>query len=86
MYAPVADIVEVYDNASKPRGRALFLAADGVLRSSPELLALPGTAKAGATVRIHSGDGVASYWVRESLEGSPSFVRYALAEMSHGLE
>lgn len=82
LLGPSAQVVELYDSASKPMGKALLLPVDGILRTAPELLALPGGIKPGGVVRVGSSeDAVVSYWVREALEATPSFVRYALTEM-----
>ena len=86
LLSPSARVVDVYDNASKPKGKSLFMGADPVLRSVPELLAIPGGIKTGSVVRIRSEDSVASYWAREVLESTPSFVRYALMEMGSELD
>jgi hypothetical protein len=86
LLAPAAEVVEVYDSASKPKGRALLLAAVAALRPDPELLALSGTVQVGSVVRLGSGEGVTGYWVREALEATPSFGRYVLMPVQPGLD
>lgn len=86
LFAPSAEVVEIYDGASKPRGKALLLAADGVLRKGPELLALPGAVRQGGTVRVRAGGELAHYWVSEELEATLSFARYSLVELDSGGE
>ncbi|SMF93652.1 hypothetical protein SAMN02949497_0939 [Methylomagnum ishizawai] len=81
LFAPSAEVVEIYDSASKPRGKALLLAADGVLRKTPELLALPGVARQGGTVRVRAGGELTRYWVSEEMEATLSFVRSGLVEL-----
>lgn len=86
LLAPAAELVDVYDSASKPKGRALLLAAVAALRPDPELLALPGTVQVGSVLRLGSDKGVTAYWVREALEATPSFGRYVLMPVQPGLE
>lgn len=82
LLSPTVQTVRLYDTADKPKGRALLLPVDPVLRPAPELLALPSAVRSDEGIRLRSDTGeTAGYWVRELREGTPSFARYALQAM-----
>jgi hypothetical protein len=78
LLTPSARVVELGERASMPKAKALLLPIEPVLRAAPELLAPPGSVRAGGLVDVHSEGEVTRYRVRELLEGTPSFVRFGL--------
>jgi hypothetical protein len=87
LLTPSAEVADLYDSASKPKGRGLLLGAVPALRPEPELLTAPGAIPAGSVLRIRTGEGEAvGYWAREPLEATPSFVRYDLMRMDSELD
>jgi hypothetical protein len=79
LLAPAAQVVELYDNAAKSRGRALWLPMDPVLRPLPELLTVPGGLEVGTVVTVESARESGRYWVQSLAEMTPAFSRFALA-------
>lgn len=78
LLTPSARVVAVCGEASGPKGMALLLPIEPVLRSAPELLVAPGAIRAGDVLSLRSEGVDTRYRTREMLEATPSFVRFGL--------
>jgi hypothetical protein len=81
LLSPSAEAVGIYDDTQELKGMALLLPVIPVLLPDPELLAPPGMIKEGEILQIQTATARVSYWIREALEVSQSFARYALTQM-----
>jgi hypothetical protein len=74
-----AEVAELLDNSHHPMAKGLLLPSEPDLRSSPELLTLPGKIQPGGMVCLGDAAQGKFYRVQSLLKGTASFSRFAIA-------